>query len=131
MRMTAARITPHVSAARLASVALAAVLLFSACFNGGEQQEGIDRLNHDRAAYGVPATVLHGMLQAKAQAWADRLANENALYHSNLTDGIGGCWRELGENVGYGGSIAEIQGAYMNSAGHRANVLNPRFNYAA
>jgi uncharacterized protein YkwD len=71
------------------------------------------------------------MLQAKAQAWADRLANENALYHSHLADGIGGCWRELGENVGYGGSIADIQGAYMSSAGHRANILNARFNYAA
>ena len=46
--MTAARITPHVSAARLASVALAAVLFFSACFGASEQQVGMDYLNYDR-----------------------------------------------------------------------------------
>jgi uncharacterized protein YkwD len=131
MWMTAARITPHVSAARLASVALAAVLLFSACFGGGEQQVGMDYLNYDRVSHGAPATSLHGMLQVKAQAWAERLANENTLYHSRLADGITGCWRSLGENVGYGGSIAEIQSAYMASPGHRANIMNASFNSAA
>jgi uncharacterized protein YkwD len=130
--MTAARITPHVSAARLASVALATVLLFSACFGGpSEQQVGMDYLNYDRMSHGAPATVHSGMLQAKAQAWAERLANENTLYHSRLADGISGCWRSLGENVGYGGSIAQIQSAYMASPGHRANVMNSSFNYAA
>ena len=129
--MTAARITPHVSAARLASVALASVLLFSACFGENEQQLGMTYLNYDRVSHGAPATTHHGMLQAKAQAWAERLASENTLYHSRLADGIGGCWRSLGENVGYGGSIAQIQAAYMASPGHRDNVMNPAFNYAA
>jgi len=131
MRMTAARITPHVSAARLASVALAAVLLFSACFGAGEQQTGMDYLNYDRVSHGTPAATYHGMLQAKAQAWAERLASENTLYHSRLSDGISGCWRGLGENVGYGGSIAQIQASYMSSSGHRANIMNAGFNYAA
>jgi uncharacterized protein YkwD len=129
--MTAARITPHVSAARLASVALAAVLLLSACFGENEQQVGMTYLNYDRVSHGAPATTHHGMLQAKAQAWAERLASENTLYHSRLADGIGGCWRSLGENVGYGGSIAQIQAAYMASPGHRDNVMNPAFGYAA
>jgi len=129
--MTAARITPHVSAARLASVALAAVLLFSACFGENEQQVGMTYLNYDRVSHGAPAVMPHGMLQAKAQAWADRLANENTLYHSRLADGISGCWRSLGENVGYGNSIAQVEASYMASPGHRANIMNASFNYAA
>ncbi len=35
---------------------------------------------------------------------------------------------QLGENVGMGGSIDQIHVAYMNSPGHRANILDPAFN---
>ena len=34
----------------------------------------------------------------------------------------------LGENVGYGPSIATIESAYMNSPGHRANILASKWN---
>ena len=36
----------------------------------------------------------------------------------------------LGENVGHGPSVAAIEQAFMNSPGHRANILNPEFNWA-
>jgi uncharacterized protein YkwD len=36
----------------------------------------------------------------------------------------------LGENVGSGPSVEAIQAAFMNSPGHRANILNPEFNWA-
>lgn len=128
--MPTARI-PRLSATKLAGVALAAVLLLSACFDGSEQQQGIDAMNKDRAAHGVPGAIRHDMLQRKAQAWAEHLAGQNSLSHSKLSDGISGCWRSLGENVGFGPSIGHIQQAYMKSPAHKANILNGKFNYAA
>jgi hypothetical protein len=32
-------------------------------------------------------------------------------------------WTRLGENVGYAGSVEGVHAAYMNSPGHRANIL--------
>jgi uncharacterized protein YkwD len=113
------------------AVALAAVLLISSCATGSEQREGFDLVNGDRSSNGVPTVMQDAMLQNKAQAWAERLAGENRLAHSTLTDGLSGCWRGVGENVGYGGSVAEIERNYMASPGHRANILNRNFNRAA
>jgi len=39
-------------------------------------------------------------------------------------------WCSLGENVGYGPSVAAIEDAYMNSSGHRANILSTKWNGA-
>ena len=44
-----------------------------------------------------------------------------------LADGAPPGWRKLGENVGMGGSISSVHVAYMDSPGHRANVLDPAF----
>jgi uncharacterized protein YkwD len=44
-----------------------------------------------------------------------------------LSDGAPSTWLKLGENVGYGGTIAAIHEAYLNSPGHRANIMDPTF----
>jgi len=64
-----------------------------------------------------------------AQAWSQHLAQAGALSHRNpLSDGAPAGWRKLGENVGYGSSVDVVQGAFMNSPGHRANILDRTFN---
>lgn len=116
---------------RTGKILVAAVgiaMLVTSCLSP-QAQETADRLNADRAANGRPALVVNQMLANKAQAWAARLAGQYTLYHSNLSDNISGCWRSLGENVGYGGSIAIVENAYMNSSGHRANILNSGYQY--
>jgi uncharacterized protein YkwD len=114
---------------RVASLAVGVALLLSACLTP-EQQKVLDELNHDRRVHGRSTLPNQSDAQAKAQAWAEKLALEGRIYHSNLTDGINVRWCGLGENVGYGGSIAQIQDAYMASSSHRANVLNPAWNGA-
>jgi uncharacterized protein YkwD len=116
---------PRVVRAGLIAVALAALL--TSCFSPA-RGEALRLLNQDRTSRGIPALGSHGQLDAKAQAWAERLARENRLYHSNLSSGITACWRSLGENVGYGSSVAQVQAAFMNSSGHRANILNRSFD---
>lgn len=113
----------------VAAVALVAVLL-SACTP--ESQAGQDLINSSRSQNGRAAVEFQVDLWYKAQAWSDKMAAEQRLYHSNLADGLGHlAWRKLGENVGYGGSISSIHNAFLGSTGHRANILDPAFNYAA
>lgn len=113
---------------RAGVVALVTALgLLTACI-GPAQTTVKAEMNLDRTAYSLRALPTQSDAQRKAQAWAEKLARENTLYHSNLTDGIRVRWCSLGENVGYGASVGAIEDAYMNSAGHRANILASKWN---
>ncbi len=107
---------------------LIAILVMSSC--SPEQQTTLDLINETRTDAGLPAVQAHLALMNKAQAWAELLASENGLRHSNLPDGVTGNWQRIGENVGRGPSIAAIHEAYLASSGHRANILDPTFNFA-
>jgi uncharacterized protein YkwD len=124
------RNSPSKKLVRVAGLALAAVLLLSGCLSNG-QSTVQNEMNADRTAHGLRALPTHSQLNAKAQAWAEKLARDGRLSHSNLASGAPSCWRSLGENVGYGSSAAAVQDAYMRSAGHRANVLSQKhaWNY--
>ena len=118
-------------ALRLAIAALL-VLVMGASLTGcqsSEQAQVADLVNQTRAQYGRSYLRDNLQLDIKAQAWAEHLASANTLAHSNLPDGISYQWRSLAENVGYGGSIPQVHRAYLNSPGHRANILDPRWNY--
>ena len=108
-------------------IIVAALSLLTACLSSS-QNEVLTELNADRKANRLSALAVQADAQAKAQAWAERLARENKLYHSTLSDGIRVRWCSLGENVGYGGSVAAIEDAYMRSSGHRANILSTKWN---
>ncbi|MCU1499755.1 MAG: hypothetical protein JWM47_3708 [Acidimicrobiales bacterium] len=120
-----ARPTRRTTAVALALVS--ALTLLSACLSPSQGQVRTE-LNADRNANRLTTLPTNADAQAKAQAWANRLARENTLYHSKLSDGIRTRWCSLGENVGYGGTVASIQDAYMRSPGHRANVLGSKWN---
>src|SRR5690606_33750489 len=109
-----------------AAVIVAAAMILSACLTP-EQESALNELNAERRANRLSTLGTHSQAQAKAQEWAEKLASEGKLYHSNLGDGMSG-WCNLGENVGYGANVASIQDAYMRSSGHRANILNGAWN---
>ena len=111
----------HRRTAAVVAIATALVLL-TGCLNA-DQSDVLSSLNKDRQAHGLRALPTNAQAQAKAQRWAEELARSGKLRHSNLPDGISGCWRSLGENVGTGPNVKAIQRAYMNSSGHRANIL--------
>ena len=110
-------------------VAVAAlVVAFSACTP--QQNQAFNHINSSRRAHGVPGVGQNLALTMKAQRWAEHLAAVGRLAHSNLASGVPYRYRLLGENVGYGSSIAGVHSNFMRSSGHRANILNRRFNYA-
>jgi uncharacterized protein YkwD len=115
---------------RTAQVALAVVLavVLTACLSGG-QQSVADEMNADRRENVRRTLATHDALNRKAQAWAEKLARDNALSHSTLSSGLPSCWRGVGENVGFGSSIPAVQAAYMKSPGHRKNILDTTWDF--
>ncbi len=109
-------------------LSLLAILVMASC--SPEQQTALDLINETRTEAGLPTVRAHLALMNKAQAWAEQLASENGLRHSNLPDGVTGSWLRIGENVGRGPSIEAIHEAYLASSGHRANILDSTFNFA-
>jgi uncharacterized protein YkwD len=110
----------------LAVLTAVVVMALGACTP--EEDRATELVNQSRNSVGLPGLPTNIDLVLKAQAWSRQLANDQRLYHSNLTDGIGYNWARLGENVGYGYSIEQVHDAFMNSSGHRANILDSRFN---
>ena len=93
-----------------------------------ERNEVIALVNQSRAENGLAQLKPDVALDIKADAWAQHLRDVCALSHSKLSDGAPNQWLKLGENVGYGGTIAQIHDAYLNSPGHRANIMDPAYN---
>ena len=115
---------------RVALAALAGAVLVVALAACSPEQDHIrDLANAARAANGRPALAQDTGLDDKATYVARSIAASHTLTHSNLPDGAPPGWRKLGENIGYGPSIDAVQGAYMNSPPHRANILDPAFNH--
>jgi len=92
-----------------------------------DRGEVIALVNASRAKAGLPALREHPVLSLKADAWARHLRDICDLEHSKLSDGAPDEWLKLGENVGYGGTISQIHEAYLNSPGHRANIMDPAY----
>ena len=93
-----------------------------------------DAHNTERANRGLrPLLLAPGLSAQHPQTWANHLANDGdaqygdeTIYHSDLnTSQVSGAHR-WGENVGntFDLPIMDAMPAYMNSPGHRANVLN-------
>ncbi|MGN6695659.1 MAG: CAP domain-containing protein [Aquihabitans sp.] len=122
--------TPLSSSSRrkvVVATVLCAMALLTGCLRSTQSQV-LSELNADRSANKLRTLATQADAQRKAQAWAEKLAKENTLYHSNLPDGIKVKWCSLGENVGYGPNVPAIEDAYMNSPGHRANILSTKWN---
>ncbi len=100
----------------------------SACMND-QQFQAYDLVNRERTTRGGHLLLHDATAQAKAQNWAEHMAATGVLAHSNLRDGMDSGWTKLGENVGRGGSIEAIHRAFMNSSGHRNNILDPAFTH--
>ncbi|OQR61206.1 stress protein [Streptomyces maremycinicus] len=94
--------------------------------------------NRERARAGLPALAVDPLLTTAAQAHsADMVAR--AFYSHTSPEGshpwdraaaAGSTRRTIGENIACGQrSPAEVTAGWMNSPGHRANILKPAFTH--
>lgn len=87
--------------------------------------------NNERTQRGLGALKVSGCADGFADRWAVRLASDGSLSHQSLTNVMNSCGaRGAGENVAYGNvSADEMVRMWMNSEGHRKNLLNPAYTH--
>jgi hypothetical protein len=84
----------------------------------------LNLINRERAGAGMRSLVVRPEVVPVARNWTLRMAAEQNLYHNPaLADQLPSDWTRFGENVGYGATVDSLHTAFMNSPGHRANVL--------
>ena len=117
---------------RVAVVVVALLAFFGGPLGRGSAQAGpvqdlTAMTNADRVAHGLRALSTAEDLQRVAQSKADEMARTKRLAHSTgLGTKVSG-WQRLGENVGRGPTLQEIETAFMASPSHRQNILDAGF----
>jgi hypothetical protein len=109
----------------VAMVAMTLVAVRPAMADAGQEAEFVSRANGARSGSGAGSLKVDGELTAVARRWSAKMAAANQLSHNpNLAKEVSADWEKLAENVGFGPSVDSIHQAFMNSAGHRANILD-------
>ena len=106
------------------------------CAPPSPQQQVVDIANQRRAERGLPALRVHSALSLAAQNHSVDQARMNRMSHTGSDGSDPGtriartgyrAWG-WGENVGAGQpSASHVMSAWMNSPGHRDNILNGSF----
>ena len=90
------------------------------------EEDFVQRINHERTRRGLHSLRVSGELRTVARSHSDTMASRSHLHHNpNLTTQVTN-WQRVTENIGYGASVSNIHHAFMNSSGHRANILDSR-----
>lgn len=93
-------------------------------FAGPNEGDLFAAVNAARASAGLPAYSYAGDLASVARAQAERMAASGELYHNpSLASDVSG-WSRIGENVAYAGDWRSAHQVMMNSAPHRAAILD-------
>ncbi|MEY2420440.1 MAG: hypothetical protein QOI95_507 [Acidimicrobiaceae bacterium] len=110
-----------------ASPASAAPAAAAAVSTSAAEAQFIQLTNDARAASGLGPLSVNGGFSDQARNWSAYQMNSATLAHDpnvvGEADQIIPDWTRLGENVGFGPSVPQIQDAFMNSAPHKANIL--------
>lgn len=101
-----------------------------------KEQAVFTLVNKERKANGLKELTLSSKLTNIAEMKSADMAEKNYFSHQSPTYGspfemlqkYGVTYRSAGENIAAGQKSAEeVMKAWMNSSGHRANILNPSF----
>lgn len=120
---TATRVTATGTIALLVAALLTAAGVVLAA-DARADADFVSMINSARASAGLPPLASRGDLAGVAASWSRQMASSGTLAHNpSLASQVSG-YRYVGENVGYGPDAGTIHRAFMNSAPHRANILD-------
>lgn len=102
-----------------------------------DEQEVFNLINQQRTSAGLSALVIDKELQNVAKIKAQDMVNNGYFSHTSPTYGspfnmiksFGISYKAAGENIAGNSSNANAVKAWMNSEGHKANILSNSFNY--
>lgn len=103
---------------------------------GSYVQQVVNLVNAERAKQGLGALTFNAQLAEVAQAKAQDMHDKGYFSHTSPTYGspfdmmktFGITYRSAGENIAMGYTTPQaVMNAWMNSAGHRANIMNASY----
>lgn len=102
-----------------------------------DEQEVFNLINNQRTQNGLSALKIDSEVQKVARIKAQDMVNNNYFSHTSPTYGspfdmlksYKVSYNTAGENIAGNSSNSGAVNAWMNSSGHRANILNKSFNY--
>ena len=119
--------------ARKISIVLVALVVMTiglaAPAQAGTEGSFLSRINSSRASAGLPPLTMSSELVPDARAHSAEMMAAGSIFHSSNLAGVASGWEALAENVGAGPSVDSLHTAFMNSSGHRRNILGD-YNYA-
>ena len=107
----------------------------SSANTSAEEQQAVTLLNQDRAANGLPALKVNAKLTALAESYAQDMIDRNYFSHYNpegqspfdRMSKAGISYSYAGENLAINTNVTAAETAFMNSSGHRDNILNSNY----
>ena len=102
-----------------------------------DEKEVFNLINKQRTANGLSALKVDNEVQRVAKIKAQDMVNSNYFSHNSPTYGspfemlqsFKVSYKTAGENIAGNSSNTGAVNAWMNSSGHKANILNSSFNY--
>ena len=102
-----------------------------------DEQEVFNLINQQRIKNGLSELKIDAEIQRVARIKAQDMVDNNYFSHTSPTYGspfnmmknFGISYKTAGENIAGNSSNSDAVTAWMNSEGHRANILNGSFNY--
>ena len=102
-----------------------------------DEKEVFDLINQQRTNNGLSALKIDAEVQKVARIKAQDMVNNNYFAHESPTYGTPFqmlssfkiSYKSAGENIAGNSSNSGAVTAWMNSSGHKANILNSSFNY--
>lgn len=102
-----------------------------------DEQEVFNLINQQRASQGLSVLKVDTEVQRVAKIKAQDMVDRNYFSHNSPTYGspfdmlnrFKVSYKTAGENIAGNASNSEAVNAWMNSPGHKANILNNSYNY--
>ena len=117
------RVRASIAVAVLVGFALTSVGVTSASASEADTIAAL--VNQARASAGLPGLIHNPAMDSVALQWANQMGAANSMVHNpSYSTQIPSGWSRAGENIAMGQPTpSEMHTAWMNSAGHRANIL--------
>ncbi len=103
----------------------------AASADSGTEGEFLAKINATREAAGLAPLEIDGGLRSHARTHTEDMIAAGEIFHSSsgeLKAAGGKGWDRIGENVGRGQSPTSLHQAFMDSSGHKKNILGD-YNY--
>ncbi|MBR3002327.1 MAG: SH3 domain-containing protein [Clostridia bacterium] len=102
-----------------------------------DEQEVFNLVNQQRTSNGLSALKIDSEVQNVARIKAKDMVQNNYFSHNsptygtpfNMLNNFKVSYKSAGENIAGNSSNSAAVTAWMNSSGHRANILNSSYNY--